>query len=78
MEYRCPSRIQAVLDEDGLLEFKCSSKHCGAGGGTIVFHYFDPTSAKLVRTKKFRDFSTASSSHKEKSDAAFNGSTLRP
>lgn len=71
MEYRCPSRIQCVLTSDGLLETKCSAKHCGAGNGVLVFHYFDPASGRLVRTKKYKDFNRRD--HKEKTNGADHG-----
>lgn len=53
MEVRCPSRIHAVLTDEGLLEVKCKSSHCGAGRGTVVLHYFDPVTWRLVRTQTF-------------------------
>ena len=34
---------------------KCHSKRCGAGGGTVVLHYFSAITHQLIRTHKFRD-----------------------
>lgn len=52
-EIRCPSRIHGIV-RDGRFEVKCSSKHCGAGKGVVVFHYFDLLSGDLLETRKFR------------------------
>jgi hypothetical protein len=54
-ELRCPSRILAVVTEDGLLEVKCSSKYCGAGNGTVVLHYFDLETLQLKETKTYNN-----------------------
>lgn len=61
---RCPSRIVAKLT-DGRLEVKCSAKHCGAGKGNVVFHYFDPLTGDLLETKTFREPSELFSTKKE-------------
>lgn len=53
-EIRCPSRIVGKV-VDGRLEVKCSAKHCGAGNGVIVFHYFDLLSGELLETQTFRE-----------------------
>lgn len=54
MILRCPSRIHGVV-EDGRMEVKCGSKHCGAGNGVVVFHYFDSITGELLETKRFAD-----------------------
>ncbi len=41
--------------EDGKIKAKCSSKHCGAGNGVAVFHYFDQVTGHLTETRKFQD-----------------------
>lgn len=61
---RCPSRIVGKV-HDGMLEVKCSSKHCGAGKGTIVMHYFDLFTGKLLKTRKFREPAKLFQSKKE-------------
>lgn len=53
-EIRCPSRIVGKV-HDGLLEVKCSSRHCGVGNGVVVMHYFDLLNGKLIKTRKFRE-----------------------
>lgn len=52
-EIRCPSRIHGKV-VDGRFEVKCASKHCGAGKGTVVFHYFDLLTGDLLQTRKFQ------------------------
>lgn len=63
-EIRCPSRIVGVV-RDGRLEVKCSSKHCGAGNGTIVIHYFDLLTGELLETRKFQEPARRFSTKKE-------------
>lgn len=53
-EIRCPSRIVGKMT-DGRLEVKCSARHCGAGNGVTVLHYFDLLTGELLETRKFRD-----------------------
>lgn len=53
-DIRCPSRIVGKV-VDGRLEVKCSSKHCGAGKGVVVFHYFDLLTGELLSTRTFRE-----------------------
>lgn len=55
MKLRCPHRIHGILQEDGTWEVKCDSRGCGAGGGVVVFHYFNIDTGELVRDKKFKD-----------------------
>lgn len=64
MELRCPSRINAELDGN-VLKIKCASKHCGAGGGTSVFHYYDVLTGSLIDTKKYQDPQTLLNKKKE-------------
>lgn len=56
-EFRCPTRLHFVLTEDGLIEVKCRNNNepCGASSLVTVLHYFDPSSGRLVRTRKFRN-----------------------
>lgn len=63
-EIRCPSRIHGKVVE-GRLEVKCPSKHCGAGGGVLVFHYFDLLTGDLLETRTFREPSELFSTKKE-------------
>jgi hypothetical protein len=37
------------------MEVKCDSRRCGAGGGIVVFHYFNISTGALVESKKFSD-----------------------
>lgn len=53
-DLRCPSRLHGRGVEPNLIEVKCDSKRCGAGGGTVVLHYFDAVTHDLVRTRKFQ------------------------
>lgn len=62
---RCPSRIFGLFTEDGKLEAKCNSKHCGAGNGVVVLHYFDLKTGELTETKKFRDPASRVSQRKD-------------
>ena len=55
MELRCPSRIHAVIEDDNVIKFQCRSKRCGAGNGTIVFHYYNLSSGDFLQTRKFQD-----------------------
>ena len=54
-ELRCPSRLHAVITDDGLIEVKCRYDRCGASSEVTVLHLFDPISGELVETKKFRN-----------------------
>ena len=51
---RCPSRIVGKI-VDGRFEVKCRAKHCGAGNGNIVLHYFDLMTGSLIETRTFRE-----------------------
>ena len=52
-ELRCPSNhLWGKITPEGLLEIKC--RYCSKGG-TVVFHYFDVLTAKLVKTSEFQD-----------------------
>lgn len=52
-DLRCPSRLHGKA-VDNLIEVKCDSRHCGAGRGTVVMHYFNEVTGDLVETKKFQ------------------------
>lgn len=68
MEFRCPSRINAELDGN-VLKVKCPSKHCGAGNGTSVFHYYDILSGERIETKRFQDPQNLLNKKEEESNA---------
>jgi len=54
MDLRCGSRKHAELYTDAV-EFKCSSRFCGASSGTVVIHRFDTRNGALMSTTKFKD-----------------------
>jgi hypothetical protein len=64
MWLRCPSRLHGLV-EDGRLEVKCRSKHCGASADVIVLHYFDIFTGELIETRKFREPQAALLAQKE-------------
>jgi hypothetical protein len=53
-EVRCPSRIHGLI-VDGRSEVKCPAKHCGAGKGVVVFHYYSLPDFDFLETRKFQD-----------------------
>jgi hypothetical protein len=58
MELRCENGILfGLVLPDGLLEFKCRSRRCGAGPGVVVLHRFDSVTGKEVEgsPKLYRD-----------------------
>lgn len=67
-ELRCPTRLHARINDDGLIEMKCrnNAEPCGAGKGMTVLHYFDPISGDLVKTRKFREPQDLFTKKKEK------------
>ena len=54
MDFRCPSRIH-FIKRSRVIEVKCHSKHCGAGGGAVVLHTFNIDTGELLDTKRFAD-----------------------
>lgn len=54
-ELRCPGRLYGVITDEGLIEVKCRSYKCGASPEVVVFHYFDPETQEITKTKKFQD-----------------------
>lgn len=55
MDLRCPSTLQAIVDDDGSLEIKCRNSRCGARSGVVVLHRFNLYTGHLIETKKFKD-----------------------
>lgn len=54
MDLRCDSKKHGELDDE-YIEFKCSSRFCGAGPGIVVIHRFRKTTGSLETTLRFRD-----------------------
>lgn len=55
MDLRCSgNKLHGVLDED-VIEFKCSSRFCGAQKGVTVLHRFNKQTGSLVETRKYKD-----------------------
>jgi len=54
MELRCESKKHGELT-DGYVEFKCSSRFCGAAPGVVVLHRFSALTGKALGTTRFRD-----------------------
>jgi hypothetical protein len=56
VDLRCNhKKFAEILEEEGVLEIKCSSSFCGAGPGTVVLHRFDLQSGKMVETRKYAE-----------------------
>jgi hypothetical protein len=56
MDLRCPNGIKfADLVDPGVVEFKCRSDRCGAGGGTVVLHRFNAITGEFIETLRFAD-----------------------
>lgn len=55
MDLRCPTRLQAVLHEDGVLEVRCKNNRCGHAPGVVVIHRFNIKTGDLIDTKRYRD-----------------------
>jgi hypothetical protein len=58
VELRCDSKKHAELviptADEGLVEFRCASRWCGAMSGVIVLHRFSTSSGKLVQTNRYQ------------------------
>lgn len=54
VDVRCPSRIQFRV-EDERIEIMCSSKHCGAGNGAVILHYYNAITFEFIETVKYRN-----------------------
>ena len=54
-DLRCPAKLHAIVVGPNQIEFKCSSRFCGAGRGVVVLHTFDTITGAVVGTKKFSD-----------------------
>ena len=74
VQFRCPNgKIHGIRREfeNGkvVLEVRCKDRFCtkrGDGSNTVVFHYFDIKSGKLVQTKRYRDVQTSSTPQLER------------
>lgn len=62
MDLRCENKLHGHLD-DSVIEVKCNSRFCGAGGGVVVLHRFDATNGTLIETLTFRDTSRKETQH---------------
>lgn len=79
MELRCPSRLHGVVIADDHYEVKCHSKHCGAGDGTTVLHYFSLTTGELIDTRLFKEPKALFDRERRKTDATHDDpAALRP
>lgn len=61
MELKCPgNKLHGlVIEEDdvkpqGTIEFRCSSRWCGAQTGTVVLHRFNLSTGE-VHTRRYRE-----------------------
>jgi hypothetical protein len=54
VEFRCANNLHFKI-VGNLIETKCRSKRCGAGGGNVVLHRFDLTTGELVETQQYKD-----------------------
>lgn len=52
MDLRCEHKKHAELNE-GILEVKCSSRFCQAGGGVVVIHRWDALTGARLEDKRF-------------------------
>lgn len=59
VEMRCESRTLHGVIRDGLIEVKCKDRKCKKDMGVSIFHYFDPLTGELIKTKSYRDPSDA-------------------
>ena len=64
-ELRCDHKLHGIIVDGDNLEVKCSSAFCGAGAGTVVFHYFSISTGELTSTKKYQDPSKIAVAKKE-------------
>lgn len=51
-DLRCQNHLWAIV-VDGLIEIRC--RYCAKHSHAVVFHYFDPTSGRLVKTETYAD-----------------------
>jgi hypothetical protein len=54
MDLRCESKLHGKVDDEHFIEFKCSSRFCGARPGVVVIHRFDLVTGERS-TRKFKD-----------------------
>jgi hypothetical protein len=58
VDMRCANKKHAVLTtpstDEGVVEFRCDSRWCGAGNGVIVLHRFSTVDGRLMDTHKYR------------------------
>lgn len=54
MEFRCANSLHFKRLGD-VIEVKCRSKRCGAGGGNVVLHRFNINTGELVETQQYKD-----------------------
>lgn len=58
MELRCSSKKHGELlqpsGDEGVVEFRCSSRWCGGGSGVIVLHRFSTHTGELTQTNKYK------------------------
>jgi hypothetical protein len=58
VDLRCEHKLFGVVidpGQGGVVEFKCSSRFCGAEPGVVVLHEFSTETGKLLGTKRYRD-----------------------
>lgn len=54
-QLRCDNKMHGIVVADGVIEFKCDSRFCGAAPGIIVLHRFDIASGKMIETHKYKN-----------------------
>jgi hypothetical protein len=59
-ELRCPHGDLFARLVEGRIEVRCRSTRCKEPG-TVVFHYYDPSTGEFIETKRYRDPVSASS-----------------
>jgi len=69
MDLRCTAKKHGELDE-AFIEFKCSSRFCGAGPGVVVIHRFDASTGELRETLQFKDPGRKGSHHGSRNGTA--------
>lgn len=57
MDIRCAHKLHGRIIEPGeaVVEFKCSSRFCGAAEGIVILHRFSTTDGHLLETKMYKD-----------------------
>lgn len=53
MELRCRAKLHGIIVQPGVggvVEFKCSSRFCGAGQGLVVLHRFKIDTGRYTTT----------------------------